>query len=168
MIVNLGPQSVQVMNGWRYRRLPGSNSSRRQALHVGTWGGTRVRWLPAFVEATIRKPSSTRGATGSALTAVIRASGGGSADSRRVNSERVRGDPCASMNTAAASLPTNPVTPSSVASRCTNGRNPTPCTTPVTVILVRTASPAGVGGSAPDVTVSTRVVSPIAEVTYIP
>src|ERR1700678_2592730 len=139
MIVNLGPQSVQVMNGWRYRRLPGSNSSRTQASQVATSGGTSVRWPPALVDATIRKPPSTSGATGSALTAVIRASGGGSADSRRVNSETVRGGPCASMNTAAASLPTNPVTPSSVASRCTNGRNPTPWTTPVTVILVRTA-----------------------------
>jgi hypothetical protein len=41
--------------------------------------------------------------------------------------------PCAAANTPAASLPTNPVSPSSVASRYTNGRKPTPCTTPVTV-----------------------------------
>ena len=62
MIVNRGPQSVQVMNGWRYRRLAGSNSSRRQASQVATSGGTSVRCPPALVDATMRKPSSASAA----------------------------------------------------------------------------------------------------------
>src|SRR3984885_12486466 len=48
--------------------------------------------------------------------------------------------PCTSRKTAPESLPTNPVSPSSVAIRWTNGRNPTPCTTPVTVNRCRTLS----------------------------
>src|SRR5581483_10978216 len=44
------------------------------------------------------------------------------------------------MNTAPESLPTNPARPSSVAMRWTNGRKPTPWTTPVTVKRCRTSA----------------------------
>ena len=43
MIVNRGPQSVQVMKGWPWRRLAGSRSSARQASQVAMSGGTSVR-----------------------------------------------------------------------------------------------------------------------------
>ena len=64
-------------------------------------------------------------------TVLIRASGGASAHSRRPNSSMRAIGPCTSMNTAPESLPTNPASPSSLAIRWTNGRKPTPCTTPV-------------------------------------
>src|SRR5689334_12099109 len=77
-------------------------------------------------------------ATSATRTSVIRAKGGASARSRRPNSATGAGRPCTSRKTAPESLPTNPARPSSVAIRCTNGRKPTPCTTPVTVTRCRT------------------------------
>ena len=59
--------------------------------------------------------------------------------------------PQTSMNTRVESLPTWPTRPCSWASRYTNGRNPTPCTTPETVMHSATRSSTGmlVTGSDP-------------------
>src|SRR5579875_677171 len=73
-------------------------------------------------------------------TPLIRASGGASARRRRPNSLTRLGGPCTSRKTAPESLPTNPASLNSLAIRCTNGRKPTPCTTPVTVNRCRTSS----------------------------
>jgi hypothetical protein len=43
MIVYRGPQSVQVMKGWPWRRLEGSRISIRQASQVAMSAGTKVR-----------------------------------------------------------------------------------------------------------------------------
>ena len=46
-MVNRGPQFVQLMNGYRYLRSAGSDSSRRQSAQVGVSAATRVPRLPA-------------------------------------------------------------------------------------------------------------------------
>src|SRR5690349_10508142 len=71
--------------------------------------------------------------------APIAANGGASVRNLRLNSSMCAPSPCTSMNTAPESFPTNPLSPSSVATRWTNGRNPTPWTTPVTVNRCRTS-----------------------------
>ena len=43
VIVKRGPQFVQVTNGWRWRRLPGSRRSARQSSQMLTSGLTKVR-----------------------------------------------------------------------------------------------------------------------------
>ncbi|EUA14035.1 hypothetical protein I553_7155 [Mycobacterium xenopi 4042] len=73
-------------------------------------------------------------------TLLIFASGGALARNRRPNSARLCRGPCTSTKTAPESLPTKPVRRSSVAIRWTKGRNPTPCTTPVTVNRCRAVS----------------------------
>ena len=82
---------------------------------------------------TIAKPEPGSGGRASSATAAIRASGGAWATSRSANAATAARPPCTSTNTSPAALPTNPESPSSAAMRWTNGRNPTPCTTPVTV-----------------------------------
>src|SRR5271156_5216687 len=72
--------------------------------------------------------------------AAIRASGGASVRNLRLNSSTRPRSPCTSRKTAPESLPTNPARPSSLAIRWTNGRNPTPWTTPVTVNRCRTST----------------------------
>src|ERR1700733_5873066 len=80
------------------------------------------------------------GLTSTTWIALIAASGGASTRRRRWNSSMRAVGPCTSRKTAPESLPTNPVSPSSLAIRWTNGRNPTPCTTPVTVNRWRTST----------------------------
>ena len=46
-MVNLGPQLVQLMNGYPNLRSAGSMSSRRQSAQVAVSGETRVRRRPA-------------------------------------------------------------------------------------------------------------------------
>jgi hypothetical protein len=46
MIVNLGPQFVQFVNGYRYRRFFGSNTSAKHSGHVAMSGSTRVVFSP--------------------------------------------------------------------------------------------------------------------------
>lgn len=135
MIVNRGPQSVQVMKGCRYLRSSESNNSVRHEWQVAWSGGTSVRAPSPPALATITNPGaacSTRG-TDSDSTPDTIASGGASSRSRRLNSAIAAALPCTSAKTARASLPTKPLSPNSVASRCTKGRKPTPCTTPVTM-----------------------------------
>ena len=132
MIVNRGPQFVHVMNGWRYRRSVGSNSSRRQSAHNATSGGIGVTPAPPRL-GTIAKPASPPSGRADSTTAAMRASGGACATSRSANTATASASPCTSTNTSPAALPTKPERASSAAMRWTKGRKPTPCTTPVTV-----------------------------------
>ena len=123
--------------GARDERVPepavgGSNSSRRQSSHSATSGGIGVTPSPSRL-ATMAKPVPGEGGRASSATAAIRASGGAWATSRSANAATAARPPCTSTNTSPAALPTNPESPSSAAMRWTKGRNPTPCTTPVTV-----------------------------------
>ena len=45
-MVNRGPQLVQLMNGYLWRRSAGSDSSRRQSAQVAVSADTRVRRSP--------------------------------------------------------------------------------------------------------------------------
>src|SRR5580704_17729867 len=106
-MVNLGPQLVQLMNGYPNRRSAGLESSRRQSAQVAVSAATRVRrslaelpgpagsadlagsaglagsadWLAAMA-----KEAERVGATALVVTRSILASGGASRSSRRRNS----------------------------------------------------------------------------------
>jgi hypothetical protein len=75
--VNRGPQFVQVMNGWRWRRSSGSNSSLRHSSHVAASAGTRVVAVPAVRLAAIANPASPVGGSERVATPSMRASEGG-------------------------------------------------------------------------------------------
>src|SRR5262245_34058030 len=78
------------------------------------------------------KPRSPTGATSSAATRSTTASGGAESASPESRLAIAASSPSASTSTPRASLRTCPASPSSFASRETNGRNPTPCTVPST------------------------------------
>src|SRR5215218_10077780 len=124
-MVNRGPQLVQLMNGYRWRRSAGSASSRRQSAQVAVSGETRVWRSPPARLGAIANPDDPVGSSGVAVTRSITARGAVSAA------------PSTSTNTPPASLPTSPASPSRPARACTNGRNPTPCTIPSTRTRVR-------------------------------
>ena len=132
-MLNLGPQCVQFTNGYRYRRSVGSNSSRRQSSQVPTSAGTELvptaaDWLGRMTNRVSFRVCSSQVESESSWT-----SGGGRAVNSVSNAANCPVGPWTSMNTPAVSLPTKPVSPSCVANRYTNGRKPTPCTTPRTV-----------------------------------
>src|SRR6266700_4223711 len=140
-MVNRGPQLVQLMNGYPNRRSAGSESSRRQSAQVAVSADTRVRRGPAAGDwlAAMAKDADRRGGSALVVTRSILASGGASRSSRRRKSPTVAGGPSTSTNTPSRSLPTSPVRPRPVARVYTNGRKPTPWTTPFTRIAVRTS-----------------------------
>ena len=114
------------------RRLSGSRSSARQSSQVALSAVTEARRSPAASDATIRNPSPQSGATSVTSNASIVASGGVWDRSPARKSSSAEEPPSTSMRTPVASLPTKPVKPRSTASRCTNGRKPTPWTMPST------------------------------------
>src|SRR5579862_2961626 len=136
-MVNLGPQLVQLMNGYPYRRSAGSASSRRQSAHVTLSAETRVRRGPADPLAAMANDADPLGVRGAVVIRSILASGGASRSSRTRNSLTAAGAPSTSTNTPSVSLPTCPPSPRPVASVYTNGRKPTPWTMPSTRIAVR-------------------------------
>src|SRR5271165_3998106 len=159
-MVNLGPQLVQLMNGYPNRRSAGSASSRRQSAQVAVSADTRVRRRPALPGpvgpsgpaglvgpvgpagpagslAAMAKDADRLGAIAFVVTRSILASGGASRSSRRRNSLTAATGPSTSTNTPSRSLPTCPTRPSPVARVYTNGRKPTPWTTPSTRTAVR-------------------------------
>ena len=152
-MVNRGPQLVQLMNGYPNRRSAGSASSRRQSAQVAVSADTRVRRSPAPGDslAAMTKDADRRGVTALVVTRSILASGGASRSSRRRKSLTVAAGPSTSTNTPSRSLPTSPVRPRPVARVYTNGRKPTPWTTPSTRIAVRTSwvGPASPIGASP-------------------
>ena len=139
MIVNRGPQLVQLMNGYRYRRSAGSASSDRQSAQVAVSAGTRARRGPPGSLGTMAKLAAPSGASGRAVTRSTLASGGASRSSERRNSLTASGAPSTSAKTPSTSLPTRPPRPRRVASAYTNGRKPTPWTIPSTrtAVLMR-------------------------------
>src|SRR5215218_9448175 len=136
-MVNRGPQLVQLMNGYRWRRSAGSASSRRQSAQVAVSGETSVWRSPPARLSAIANPDAPVGSSGVAVTRSITARGGASAASASRNRSTVSAAPSTSTNTPPASLPTSPASPSRPARACTNGRNPTPCTIPSTRTRVR-------------------------------
>src|SRR5664280_1004590 len=78
------------------------------------------------------KPPSPVGGIASAVTRSTTASAGARSRRAVTNSPTAPDAPSASAKTPSTSLPTKPATPSSAASACTNGRYPTPWTTPST------------------------------------
>ena len=144
-MVNLGPQLVQLMNGYPNRRSAGSVSSRRQSAQVAVSADTRVRRRrrparpprPGGSLAAMAKDADRLGVMALVVTRSILASGGASRSSRRRNSLTAAAGPSTSTNTPSRSLPTSPVRPSPVARVYTNGRKPTPWTTPSTRTAVR-------------------------------
>jgi len=81
-MVNRGPQLVQLMNGYPYRRSPGSLSSRRQSAHMALSAATGVfRWLPGAL-GEIEKEALPFGGMFFVATRSILASGGASRSRR--------------------------------------------------------------------------------------
>ncbi len=104
-----------------------ATSVRRPAGSLGTG------WLE-----TMAKPGRPSGEIGCAVTRSTWASGGASRTSAARKSCTPAAGPSTSANTPSASLPTQPARPSLVAREYTNGRNPTPWTTPSTRTDART------------------------------
>ena len=84
-----------------------------------------------------------------AVTASTLARGGASLRRRRTKASRPRRSPAASISTRPAAFRTRPARPSSVARRQTNGRKPTPWTTPSTTMLRAPRLVAAAGTGAP-------------------
>ena len=100
-------------------------------------GGPARTRRPAGSLAAMAKDADRFGAMALVVTRSILASGGASRSSRRRNSLTAASGPSTSTNTPSRSLPTSPVRPSPVARVYTNGRKPTPWTTPSTRTAVR-------------------------------
>src|SRR5882757_7948775 len=99
------------------------------------------RWPPALL-AMIRNAAGppTAPVTGISVVSTLSttASAGGCSTSSLRNFRTEAWSPSASSSTPEESFPTCPASPSEPASPCTNGRNPTPCTMPVTRTRTRT------------------------------
>jgi len=121
-MVARGPQSVQLRNGYRWRRSAGSNSSRRQAGQVARSGATS-RGPGGTVPADSRTRNAPTGTapagTSSARTVVTCAAGGTSTGSRSRNDANAAGAPPARITTCPPALRTYPRSPCATASRYT-------------------------------------------------
>ena len=86
-MVNRGPQLVQLMNGYSWRRSAGSASSRRQSAQVAVSAETRVRRSPVWLSlAAMTKDAERTGRRARVVTRSILASGGAWSSSRPRNS----------------------------------------------------------------------------------
>ena len=99
---------------------------------VAASAGIPVETRPSTSLETMRNPESPMGARSRTAMESIRASGGGSKRRRERNDSTAAGAPSISMVTPSVSFEITPARCSSSASRYTNGRKPTPCTTPRT------------------------------------
>ena len=140
-----GPQSVQVMNGYRYRRLPVPELA---LAGIATPTSGETGWRPAAVAACEDREVSARGClNGSILTASIRASGGASAPSSGAKRSEVLGVPSTSISTVPARV-AHPARQRVPRREPVHERTePTPWTTPVTVVQAH-ARPGGAPRSA--------------------
>ncbi len=105
-MVKRGPQCVQVMKGWRWRRSAGSASSVRQSGQVATSGETSVRAGPPVREAMMVNPAPPATGTSWWSTVSTTASGGASAASRSQNRDTAAGAPSTSATTPSGVLVT--------------------------------------------------------------
>src|SRR4030042_2454484 len=130
MMVNRGPQFVQLVKGYRYLRSGGLKTSCWQGSQVAMSG--EISWyFPA--SSTLSRISKERKPTGvksSNFRDSIRARGGACGDTSRVKSSTASIFPSTSMNTPADELFTHPCKLFFWASPYTKGRKPTPWTTP--------------------------------------
>ncbi len=118
-MVKRGPQWVQVMNGWRWRRSPGSASSLRQSAQVAVSGGSWVRPADSSVGRMVKESAPPVAGRSSQPTPVTEASGGGCSDSRSQKRPTPSAGPSTSMSTPFAVLLTNPPSARSAARRWT-------------------------------------------------
>ncbi len=132
--VSRGPQLVQFKKGCRKRRSPGSSISRKQSSQVATSGEIWTAPPGSAELSSIWNRASPRGGDSSQVISSMRASGGGRWRTSSRNRSSAWLSPSTSMSTPPARLHTNPPSPSRDARPWTNGRNPTPWTTPSTAI----------------------------------
>ena len=93
MIENRGPQLVQLMNGYRWRRSAGSRISARQSAHTSRSGETRVVAEPVRSVLMMRKPLSEAGAISLVSTCWMMAAGGGEVMRAVMNASMVAAGP---------------------------------------------------------------------------
>jgi hypothetical protein len=93
MMVNGGPQLVQLVNGYRNRRSEGSASSRRQSAQVAVSAAISVRRWPPGSLATIPNDGTPMGGMGDTVIRSTRASGGPSRSGTERNSRTASGEP---------------------------------------------------------------------------
>src|SRR5665647_1198163 len=98
-MVNRGPQFVQLVNGYRWRRSAGSASSRRQAGQAAMSGGIVERAIPSRRLARIVNPGTPVGAALWTERRVTRAAGGISEPKRTRNRESAAASPSTWMTT---------------------------------------------------------------------
>ena len=89
-MVNLGPQFVQLVNGYRWRRSAGSASSRRHPGHVAMSGGIVERAIPSRRLDRIVNPGTPVDAVLRTERRVTRAAGGISRRKRERKRESAR------------------------------------------------------------------------------
>ena len=117
-IVYRGPQSVQLVNGYRWRRSVGSATSAMHAEHGAVSTLTGTAGAPCSSLCSILNPESApTGSIDAETTSSTRASGGASSRSETASASIVDGSPSTSMSTPPLSLRTNPARPSSTARR---------------------------------------------------
>ena len=132
-----GPQWVQLVKGYRWRRLRGSKISRRHSGQVARSGMIIAVLPPPVSLGRISKPAQPVGSSHQDSRLWMKLRGGFSAWRRSRNCSRPAREPSTSMKTPWLELLTHPARPSSAARRCTNGRKPTPWTAPRTAIFKR-------------------------------
>jgi hypothetical protein len=115
MIVNRGPQFVQLMKGYRNLRSRGFISSRKQSSQTLTSGDISARAAAPVRLATIRNSVSGCGSASRSASTVIFDRGGTSFGSRSKNLSTASVSPCTSMLTPAGELAIKPVKPHSFA-----------------------------------------------------
>src|SRR3954454_24098067 len=140
-MVYRGPQSVQFVNAYPNRRFVGSQISRRHAPHVAMSGDTSANSPGVSTLSRRTNEASPSVATSATSTVPTRASGGASSAIAATNRSTAALSPSTSATNPAAELCAYPVNASPRATRYTNGRKPTPCTTPPTVTRTRLTSP---------------------------
>ena len=118
-IVYRGPQSVQLVNGYRWRRSVGSATSAMHAEHGAVSTLTGTAGAPCSSLCSIAEPGVRRRPARSTAetTSSTRASGGASSRSETASASIVDGSPSTSMSTPPLSLRTKPARPSSTARR---------------------------------------------------
>src|SRR5699024_1473188 len=133
MIVYLGPQFVQLINGYLYLRSEGVYSSAAHSGQTEISGETKV--LPGLIRLSRMENVlySLSPSSGTAVTLSMRAMGGGEASRTARNFSREGLLPVRTPSSPWEVLRTQPRIAYCSASRCRKGRNPTPWTIPSTV-----------------------------------
>src|SRR3954465_4286827 len=135
-MVSRGPQFVQLVKAYRYRRSRKSKISRSHSGQVARSGGIDTCRSPAPPSlGTITKSETassgiSRDSISRVWISLISAAGGACVRSRSEKTSKASGDPNTSISTPRESFQTRPPTPDSRAFLSTQARNPTPATRP--------------------------------------